>query len=175
MADFLPDFTNTIQEIRHAETPGTFVRQRILANAESLSNAATIQGAIEIANESLCKLASILYDTVDRQLVNIDSRTYRLLVPAPWGDSGYSKWGMRAVEARILRACLMRRVMRESTDALFDYADRRWFLNAGTYKTSTAALGYLKSRPISAAEWMKQANAWHDKEQQRWHNKGKGG
>ena len=84
MADFLDSTLTTIQDLRHAETPGAFIKQRMAASADSLSNAARIQAAIEIANEALCKLASILYKTIDRQPVNVDAKTYRLLIPAPW-------------------------------------------------------------------------------------------
>lgn len=167
MADFLDSTLTAIQELRHAETPGAFIKQRLVTSADSLSNAARIQGAIEIANESLCKLASILYETIDRQPVNVDAKTYRLLVPAPWGDSGYSKWGMRSTEARILRSVLMWRAHNDPQSALFDYADRRWFLNATTYKSASAALAYLKEKPITAKEWMRHANAWHERERQR--------
>lgn len=167
MADFLDSTLTAIQELRHAETPGAFLKQRMAASADSMNNAAKIQGAIEIANEALCKLTSILYETIDRIPVNVDAKTYRLLVPAPWGDSGYSKWGMRATEARILRSVLMWRAHSDPRSALFDYADRRWFLNATTYKSSSAALAYLKEKPITAKEWMRHANAWHERERQR--------
>lgn len=166
MADFLDTTLTAIQELRHAETPGAFIKQRMTATAEQLSNAARIQGAIEMANEALCKLASICYQTIDKIPVNVDSRTYRLLVPAPWGDSGYAKWGMRAVEARILRAVLMARAHNDN-DALFDYAARQWFLNVPVYKSSAAALEYLRSKPITAKEWMKFQNAWNQRERQR--------
>lgn len=166
MADFLDATLGRVSEIRNAETPGVYIRQRVAAAAEQLSNTARIQGTIEIANESLCKLASILYERVEGQFVNVDSRTHRLLIPAPWGDSGYAKWGMRAVEARILRSILMTRA-RSNTQSLFDYADRRWFLNAAGYKNSNVALSYLRENPITAREWMRHSNAWHDREAQR--------
>ncbi len=169
-------FTETLErisEIRQAETPGTYIKQRVMVAAEQLSNAARIQGSIEIANEALYKLAALCYEKVEGQLVNIDSRTYRLLVPAPWGDSGYSKWGMRAVEARILRSVLMTRT-RGDEAALFDYGDRRWFLNFGIYKTPTMALAYLHERPITAREWIRHSNVWHERELQRWNEKYKG-
>lgn len=163
-----------VSEIRNAETPGVFIKQRVAAAAEQLSNAARIQGSIEIANEALCKVAALCYEVVDRQLVNVDSRTFRLLVPAPWGDSGYSKWGMRAVEARILRSILMTRANSDQA-ALFDYAERRWYLNAPMYKNSAAALTYLKENPVSAREWMRHSNAWHERELQRWNERSKKG
>lgn len=172
MADFLDATLERVSEIRNAETPGVYIKQRVAAAAEQLSNAARLQGTIEIANEALCKLASILYERVEGQPVNVDSRTYRLLVPAPWGDSGYAKWGMRAVEARILRSVLMTRA-RSNTQALFDYADRRWFLNAATYKNRGLALEYLKNNPVTAKEWLRHSNAWHDRELQRWNAKHK--
>ena len=171
MADFLDNTLTTIQELRHAETPGTFIKQRIAVNANSLSNAARIQGAVEIANESLCKLVSILYETIDRQPVNVDSKTFRLLVPCPWGDSGYSKWGMRSTEARVLRSVLMWRAHQDPAAALFDYGDRRWFLNVSGYRTQSAAMAYLQAKPITAKEWLRHTNAWHEREQRRDNNR----
>lgn len=165
MADFIEDTLTTIQNIRNAETPGTYIKQRLSLNADQLSRTARIQGAIEAANEALCKLTSILYETVERVPVNVDSRTYRILIPVPWGDSGYHIWGMHAVEARILRAVLMERTGKQ--DALFDYAERRWFLNAAVYKNVRVALEYLHANPITAREWFRHANAWHDSENKR--------
>ena len=173
MADFIDSVTSTIDSIRHSPTPGTFIKQRLLANAEEMSNAARIQGSVEVANEALCRMASICYETVDKTLVNVDGRNFRLLVPAPWGDAGYSKWGMRAVEARILRAVLMSRLDREPEVSLYSYDNRQWFLNYRTYKSPSMALEYLKSRPVTAREWLRHANAWHERERQRANTKAK--
>jgi len=167
MADFLDTTLTTIQELRHAETPGAFLKQRMATSADSLSNAAKIQSSVEVANEALFKLTSILFETVDRIPVNVDAKTYRLLIPAPWGDSGYSKWGMRSTEARILRSVLMWRAHNDPKSALFDYGDRRWFLNVATYKSAAAALAHLKEKPITSREWMRHTNAWHERERQR--------
>ncbi len=164
------DFMETLERIpgiRQAETPGHYIKQRLASQADSLSNAAHIQASIEVANESLCKLASICYECIDRQPVNIDHYTYRLLIPMPWGDSGYRKWGMRAIEARVLRAVLMNRAHSDPQAALFDYADRQWFLNAHTYKSAAAALAYLKGKPIVAREWMPYANDYRTHDRQR--------
>lgn len=174
MADFLEATLERVSELRNAETPGTYIKQRMAVAAESLSNAARIQGTIEAVNEALYKVAALCYETVEGQKVNVDSRTYRLLVPLPWGDSGYVKWGMRAVEARILRSVLMTRANSDQS-ALFDYADRRWFLNAAMYKNSQAALTYLRENPISGREWIRHSNAWHERELQRWNDKYKKG
>lgn len=167
MADFIDSVTSAITELRHAQTPGTFIKQRLSANAEEMSNAARIQGSVEVANEALCRMAAICYETVERTLVNIDNCSFRLLVPAPWGDAGYQRWGMRAVEARILRAVLMSRVQREPEVSLYHYNSRQWSLNYQTYKSSSMALEYLKSRPVTAREWLRHANAWHEQERQR--------
>lgn len=173
MADFIESVTSTIADLRHSSTPGTFIKQRLADNAESLSNAARIQGSVEVANEALCRMAVICYETVEKVLVNVDARSFRLLVPAPWGDAGYQRWGMRAVEARILRAILMGRLQKEPGVSLYDYGNRQWFLNYQTYKSSSMALEYLKSRPVTAREWLRYANAWHERERQRSNNKEK--
>lgn len=164
-------FTDTlarVAEIRQAETPGTYIKQRVAEHASQLSNAAHIQASIECANESLCRLVSVLYECIDRQPVNLDSKTYRLLIPVPWGDSGYQHWGLRSTEARILRRALMERASKDRL-ALFDYADRhrQWFLNMDTYPTAQLALEYLHSKPVSAREWMRYLSAWKEHSQQR--------
>lgn len=158
---------DTIQQIRHAPTPGTYIKQRLEVNAAEISNAAAIEGAIAVANEALMKLVSILYETVDRVPVNVDSRTYRIIVPVPWGDSGYHKWGVPCTEARMLRWVLLARFKKGGGNALFDYDGRKWFLNVAVYKSSALAMDYLRDHPITAGEWMKQVNSYRDKEVKR--------
>lgn len=165
--DFLEETLARIPGIRQAETPGHYIKQRLATQADQLSNAARIQGAIELANEALCKLTTLCYECIDKQPVNVDRVTYRLLIPMPWGDSGYRYWGLRSIEARILRSVLMKRAHSDPQRALFDYGDRQWFLNAHTYKSAAAALAYLKSAPITAREWMPVVNSWNERERQR--------
>jgi hypothetical protein len=151
------DFIDQIQDIRRA-APDTYVRQRVQDHADRLSRAAQVQAAVELANEAVCRAATICYESVDRQPVNVDQHTYRILIPLPWGDSGYRYWGMRSAEARVLRAVLMGRVHSEPLVALFDYSDRQWFLNAAVYKSAAVALDYLKRNPIVAREWLRVQN-----------------
>jgi hypothetical protein len=163
---FLDTTIERIHQIRNAETPATYIRQRMAERADQLSKKTRIQASIEVANEALYLLSSILYETLDRQLVNLDSRTFRLLIPVPWGDSGYQHWGLRSTEARILRAILTAR-SEGKQDALFDYSVRQWFLNANTYPDSKAALEYLRDNPIRAREWISFYNAWREQQRQR--------
>lgn len=167
MADFIDGTLSAIQELRHAPTPGTYIKQRLQFNAEELSNAARIQGAIEMSNEALFKVVSLLYETVDRFPVNVDSRTYRVLIALPWGDTGYKRWGMHAVEARILRALLIARSKNPKTPALFDYGDGRWHLAVQHYASAALAADYLRTHPITSKEWMRHVNVWREGERQR--------
>lgn len=168
MADFIENTITAIQDIRSAPTPGTYIKQRLAVNAENLSNAARIESAIAIANEALCKATEMLYETVERVPVNVDSRTYRILIPLPWGDSGYHKWGMHAVEARVLRSVLMTRYKNEGGKSLFDFDGRKWFLNVDGYKNQALAMAYWREKPITAREWMRHVNAWKESEVNRY-------
>lgn len=167
MADFIENTLTAIQDIRSAPTPGTYIKQRLAERADGLSRAAQVQGAIELANESIAKLTSILYETVENVPVNVDGKTFRILIPVPWGDSGYKYWGVHAIESRIIRAVLMNRQKSDATTALYLYGERRWTLNARTYKNVRRALTHLQENPVTGTEWMRCMNAWHEGENLR--------
>lgn len=167
MADYIEETLATIQQIRQAETPGGFIRQRIQASAEQLSNKARVEGTLAVANEALARLAVALYETVDYIPVNVDSRTYKILIPVPWGDSGYHTWGLRSTEARVMRWILMARQKRNRDQALF-WFERYWFLNGNRYQSAAQAIDYLKDNPITMREWDRQLGAFHESETARY-------
>jgi hypothetical protein len=90
-------------------------------------------------------------------LANVDTRTGRLLVPAPWGSLGWKRWGLRKWESETLRAILMARVEDRSRPCLFDYntESRTWHLNTSDYSTLQAATFYLERGAIRLNEWRK--------------------
>lgn len=168
MADFVEDTLQTIQNIRQGHAPGPYIRQRIQVSADQISNKARVEGELAVANEALNKLAIVLYETVDLIPINVDSRTYKIQIAIPWGDSGYHHWGLRSTEARIVRWILMARYRRNPDQALFHFKDRYWYLNANAYASAAQAVDYLKSNPISMREWDRQLRTFHESEAARY-------
>jgi len=149
-----------VADIRNAR-PSASTRQRVAEAAQGLSLAGEAQIHVEMANEALAALTVLLYETdADGRPANIDRRTWRLLIPAPWGREGWRKWGLRSWEAQVLRQVLRVRNEHRTHVNLFDYDDqsRRWHLNRSDYPTLADALGYLKAHPVSLAEWRKHAD-----------------
>ena len=142
-----------VSEIRSAETPGVFLKQRIAENAHTLSRAGEMAARVECINEALTAFAALLYQAdSDGDFANVDPITHRILVPAPFGSSGWRKWGLRSWEAGELRRFLAHRCqMRDKRPALFDYnsESRTWHLNAHDYSSFDAASHYLKREPMT--------------------------
>ncbi len=159
-------------EIRTLPEPATFVKQRIAQAAQDLNRAGDMQCHVEIANEALCKFAGILYQKdSDGTFANIDNRTHRLLVPAPWGKRGWKYWGLRHWEATILRSVLISRLA-EPRPPLFDYNahTQTWYLNVADYKTLDAANYVLHRCAITVSEWRLRSEAYHNREMERKRN-----
>ena len=138
----LRDRKETIRQAR----PAGYVRQRLADAAEQLNLAGRLAERVELVNEVLCSLATLLYlPDSDGRPANVDSVTFRLLVPAPWGSRGWRRWGLRAHEAETLRCVLLDRQRSYRTGQrppLFTYdADSRsWYLNVGDYPRVYAAM-----------------------------------
>ncbi|MEZ4864142.1 MAG: hypothetical protein R3C14_22710 [Caldilineaceae bacterium] len=153
------------QQVRGAHVDGT-VRQRMAQLAQEVSRAGDNQARVELLNESVLALASILYDTdPDGHPANVDSRTGRILPPTPWGRSGWQRWGLRRWEAEILSGILRSRAETRRHSALFDYnaEARTWHVDLGAYPTKERAFAYLSAYPISLAEWRPMADAHRER------------
>lgn len=156
-------------EIRDLTQPAGVIKQRIAEAAASLNKAGSMAMHVELANEALCKFVVILYQKdVDGIWANIDARTHRLLVPAPWGNAGWKRWGLRNWEACIMRKILLDRVSDKKRPCLFDYnvEAKIWHLNVIDYPTIDAAEHYLRRGAISLTEWRK-----HDTQYKQARNK----
>lgn len=152
-------------EIRTLPEPPAHVKQRIAQAAQELSRAGDIATHVEIANEALTKFSYMLYQReADNVLANVDQRTGRLLVPAPWGDAGWKRWGLRHWEAVVLRSVLMERIADRKRPCLFDYSaqSRTWFLNVADYGALAGAEHYLSRSPITLAEWRKHSTQYRN-------------
>jgi hypothetical protein len=151
--------------IRKLSEPTAHVKQRIATAAEELSRAGDIAQHVEIANEALCKFTYMLYQKdTDGAWANVDSRTHRLLIPAPWGNAGWKRWGLRNWEAVVLRCVLMARLT-DPRPPLFEYNtdSRTRFLNVSDYATLQAATFVLERGAITVAEWRKYSTAYHNR------------
>lgn len=158
----IQDIVGRVADIRHAK-PSPNVRQRVREAAQSLNLAGQMQLRVELVNEALMALTSLLWaaDT-DREPANVDRVTWRLLVPAPWGSGGWRHWGLRAFEAEILRSILRARCADRGHRALYDYNDvsRTWHLSISEYASFEQAMQYLKAHPVTLAEWRKHSEAY---------------
>ena len=120
--------------------------------------AGIMQARVELANEALARLAQLLYERdTDGAWANIDPYTHRLLIPAPWGRSGYKQWGLRWHEADTLRRVLLRRQRGWAGGRpllyLWDEETRCWRLNLDDYPTLDAATFWLKRSGVVLVEW----------------------
>lgn len=155
-------------EIRAAALPAGMVKQRIAQAAQDLNRAGNMALHVELANEALTKFVIMLYyKDQDGGWANIDGRTHRLLVPAPWGSAGWKYWGLRNWESRILRCVMLERVRDAKRPCLFDYNGeaRIWHLNVLDYPAIEAAQHYLQRSPITLAEWRRHDNAYKQRAQ----------
>lgn len=132
-------------------------RQRMAAAADELNRAGQFQRHLDHVTDSVVGLVSILYATdADHRPANIDVQTYRILIPLPWGEAGWRKWGLRRWEAGCLRRLLMERSRGgRRLPPLFDYSEfsRQWHINVSIYPDAEAALQWLKRDGPNLAEW----------------------
>lgn len=137
---------------------------RLADVAQSLTRAGVAAAHAELCNAALQQLAQLAYQTdTDGRPANVDLDG-RLLVPAPWGKSGYQKWGLRRREADVLRAVLMARQTPQQGRAvpLFTYGEdtRAWYVNVQDYPTEAHAMAYIRQFGITSREyktWLERA------------------
>lgn len=156
--ELLPNITVRKQRVRES-LPTAIVKQRMAEAVENLNRAGELAARVELANEALCKLTALLYvlDT-DGAWCNIDATTHRLLVPAPWGRSGWQRWGLRQHEGDTLRRVLLARANEKRRRPLlyqYDKDARSWSMNVEDYPTLKDAGFWLKHEPVSLNEWRK--------------------
>lgn len=137
--------TETIQQARPA--PHVALRQA----AQALSRRGLAAAKAELVNHALLAYVELIFETDDDGVMpNVDTDG-RLVVPAPWGRAGGRLWGLRNTEQRAFN-WLMRRRQDEQNQPLFVYdgATRQWLV--GRY-TKRSAMAYLRTMPITLAEW----------------------
>jgi hypothetical protein len=125
-------------------------------NRPTLSKAGQAAASVERCNTVLASYVAILYESdLDGYWPNIDNRTGRLLLPAPFGSAGYKLWGLTHREALVLRSILRGRVEKPRHVALFDFNDlaNTWHLDVLSYPSIDKAKSYLAHCAVTLAEW----------------------
>lgn len=95
----------------------------------------------------------LCYETDDTGMCNIDQVTGRILIPTPWGRLGHIPYGLRRLEADVLRRVLFR--WSEPTANripvwTYDPGGRSWALNIYDYPQFDDARPYVQMREITA-------------------------
>lgn len=150
--------------------PGLDPKQRMAQAAESLNLAGALQAQIGVAESALVAFIQALYTLdADQRPANYDEVTGRILIPAPWGSSGWRHWGLRKTEAFVLRKVLLSRVGHRTTPPLFgfDNDSKQWFLDTETYPDADSALRWVRDRGPGLNEWRTIVSAHRDAEAER--------
>jgi hypothetical protein len=150
-------------------SPREFIKKRIAESADKLSKAGQMAARVELANEALHNLVHLCYQSdTDGSAANVDRVTFRLLIPAPWGSSGWKVWGLRAWEGETLRTILLARQAAfkpGQKPPLFTYDEdtRSWHLNVYDYADIDQAETWLQYCPIHLDEWRQYAERYRQR------------
>ncbi len=135
--------------IGHA-TVDAYTRTREQIAADALNRLATEQRYVVACQDALMRLAQLCYVQAGGRYVNIDSLTWRILIPVPWSRAGCSHYGLRDWEARTLGRVM---IARQQGPSLFLFGDSRWYVNIADYGTIEAAIDYLDRQRLTVDEW----------------------
>lgn len=131
-------------------------KQRIAQAAESLNQAGGLQAQLGVCEAALVALVNVLYATdADQRPANHDEKTGRILVPLPWGSSGWKHWGLRRMEADCLRRLMIGRSGQRKPPCLFFYAvdSHQWYVDYENYPTTDDALRWVRDFGPQLSEW----------------------
>lgn len=145
-------------------------KQRMSQAAEQLNRAGTLQAQIGVVEGALVALINVLYATdADGQPANYDAVTGRILIPLPWGSSGWKHWGLRKMEAQHLRRVLMGRAAMKRPAPLFahDHETHQWFVDNETYPAANDALLWVQKFGPQLGEWRTIVQAHREAEAER--------
>jgi hypothetical protein len=131
---------------------------RLQSVARGISRRSLYEGVAGICNAALASAVAVCFERLSGQLVNVDRRTWRVLVPVPWGKIGYQRYGLRSTEGAVLRAIMVARAD-TGPPFLYDADARRWLINLADYRTAGMAEAYLDLFPVTAIEV---ASFWPD-------------
>jgi hypothetical protein len=123
------------------------------AAAEKLSRRNVDQSICELMNEALARLVQLAYEQDSGGLCNLDGVTGKLLIPLPFGRLGHAKWGLRPIEAVILRQVLFDWQYPSPTLFFYDKSRRAWFVNLRHFEEVKAAHRWLTQHQIDVATY----------------------
>lgn len=135
--------------------PPVVNRQRLAESAQEISRAGELQLHLDACVAATVAFTNVLF-AIDNDGVaaNIDRQTGRILIPAPWGASGWKRWGLRQWEAKCYRRLLLNRVTRRRGGAFdYDTHSRQWFIDIYAYTDAEKVLKWLKQDEPSLREW----------------------
>jgi hypothetical protein len=123
------------------------------AAAENLSRRNVDQSICELMNEALARLVLLAYEEDSGGFCNVDGATGKLLIPLPFGRLGHAKWGLRPIEAVILRQVLFDWQYPGPTLFFYDKSRRSWFVNLHDFEHRQAAQRWLTRHQIDVATY----------------------
>lgn len=135
--------------------PRVVNRQRLAKVAEEISRAGNMQLNLDACVAATVAFIHVLYATdSDGRPANYDTHTGRILIPVPWGSSGWRVWELRKWEATCYRRLLLDRVSRSNTELFaYDVSSRQWYVDIELYPDRETALLWLKDNEPTISEW----------------------
>lgn len=149
--------------------PHVSPQKRMSQRAEELSRAGTMQAHLDVCVAAMVALTNVLYATdADNRQPNLDEVTGRILIPLPWGSTGYKRWGLRRWEGYVLRKVLIAKCRRGGAVLFgFDDATNQWYLDTETFPTVNSALLWIHQHGPTLHEWRPIINEYRTREQER--------
>lgn len=141
---------NTLQRVADVgiARPAQHLAQRLEAAAEQQTAAARAAATAALLNSVLLRFTAAVYEPApgDTRPAGVDWQDWRLLLPAPWANAHYARWGLRRTEALVLREYLKAWQLRPRVAPLyvFDWDSLRWRCNLQDYPTFAQAGAVVK-------------------------------
>lgn len=137
------------------------------AIAENVSRQTKRTKKAEIINEALAAFVILLYEKDDVGYTSFDLDGM-ILVPAPWSKKNHTKWGLRRLEANVLRYIIKEESENNSRTPLFFLDNFRWYVNATSYARKSQALAWVEEINITANRWERGRLAVTDETARKW-------
>lgn len=126
--------------------------------AESLSRRNADAAVVEVFAEAMQRLTLLAYEVDDSgHYSTIDSVTWRILIPLPFGKLGHRRWGITPSESLVLREMIQRRQLERDGRPpglwLYDRARRAWRLNLFDFDRLADGQRYWVKWPLTVQEY----------------------
>lgn len=143
-------------------------QKRMAQRAEGLSRAGTMQAHLDVCVAAMVALTNVLYAIdADSRHANIDEVTGRILIPLPWGSTGYRHWGLRKWEGYCLRKVLIAKCSRGVVLFGFDGETNQWYVDMEQFPTANSALLWIHQHGPTLHEWRPIVSEYRAREQER--------